>query len=183
MGEIAGMVAMIAGIYAAIENISREIAARELAKREAAKEAGKAYIQQSLTEQLFDYTVSSIKDMGFSGYTKITGYVNQVCNFIYENQMKDIETTSGKLAEEQRELEQSQLLSDDQGYILSRLAFMSYNMTFKSLVAMNEKYYNTFEGIYDRAGLTIIKAGPFKPIGVFNPSYAEQTSLEMRKRS
>ena len=182
-GQIAGTVALVAGIYVMIENMSKEMAARELAKKETARQAGTTYVQQSLGEQLIDQMFSSVKDMGYSGYAKIAGYANQIANYMYANEMKDIKSESEELSKKQRELEQKYLSEDDQVYILGLLSFQSYNQTFKPLAARDEKYYNMYEGAYDKTKFTLLKSGPFAPVGVFNPSYAEETSLAMRKRS
>lgn len=151
--------------------------------KEYAKEEGKEYATKSVYSYMAENILSSAADIGYSGITKFIQYTAMAYDHIAKSKMKDIQTESADVAKKSEDLAQAQSIANLDEYLMTLTPFQIMDKKNKVLDSLDASYYNKYDGQYDGTKFIIMKLGPFAPVGVFNPSYAEQTSLAMRKRS
>ena len=193
MAQISFKLAALVGIYNVIANgiqaatASYGEAAFDKAWEEGmkayAKEEGKEYATKSVYSYMVENILSSAADIGYSGITKFVQYAAMAYDHIAKTQMKKIQTESEEVAKKSEELTQAQTIANLDEYLMTLTPFQIMDKKNKVLDSLDASYYNKYDGQYDGTKFIIMKLGPFAPVGVFNPSYAEQTSLAMRKRS
>jgi len=155
----------------------------EAGMQEYAKKEGEKYITKSVYSYMFENILESAADIGYSGLTKFTQYTAMVYDHIAKTQLKKIQSESKETAKKSEELAIAQTIANLDEFTMTLNPFQIMDKKNKVIDSIEALYYAKYDGQYDNTRFIFMKLGPFKPIGVFNPSYAEQTSLEMRKRS
>ena len=193
MAQISFKLAAVFGIYNIISNGIQAAAssygeaafdkAWEEGMKEYAKEEGKEYATKSVYSYMVENILSSAADIGYSGVTKFIQITAMVYDHIAKSKLKDIQTESDDVAKKSEELRQAEGIANLDGYSGTLDPLMYLNKSSRVLDMIDASYHAKYEKPYEGSKLNIINLGPFAPVGVFNPSYAEETSLAMRKRS